>query len=91
VLVPNPPQHARGDFLLEHGLVSEGEGPRQTYSGIGIYRPELFAGCEAGKFPLLPLLRKAIAQRALSGELHRGRWYDIGTTERLAALDAQLS
>jgi len=51
----------------------------------------LFAGCEAGKFPLLPLLRKAIAQRALSGELHRGRWYDIGTTERLAALDAQLS
>ncbi len=53
--------------------------------------PELFAGCEPGKFPLLPLLRRAIAQRALSGELHQGRWYDIGTPERLAALDAQLS
>jgi MurNAc alpha-1-phosphate uridylyltransferase len=90
VLVPNPPQHARGDFVLEHGLVSEGEGLRQTYSGVGIFRPELFAGCEPGKFPLLPLLRKAIAERALSGELHQGRWYDIGTTERLAALDVQL-
>jgi MurNAc alpha-1-phosphate uridylyltransferase len=91
VLVRNPPQHARGDFLLEHGLLSEGEGLRQTYSGVGVYRPEFFAGCQAGKFPLLPLLRRAIAQRALSGEVHEGRWYDIGTTERLTALDAQLS
>jgi N-acetyl-alpha-D-muramate 1-phosphate uridylyltransferase len=91
VMVRNPPQHARGDFLLVDGLLSEGEGLRQTYSGVGIYRPEFFAGCQPGKFPLLPLLRRAIAQRALSGELHEGRWYDIGTTERLAALDAQLS
>src|SRR5688572_23151908 len=94
VLVPNPPQHARGDFRLEgpkQGLLSEGEGPRHTYSGVGIYRPEFFAGCTPGKFPLLPLLRRAIAQRALSGELHEGRWFDIGTTERLVALDAELS
>jgi MurNAc alpha-1-phosphate uridylyltransferase len=91
VLVRNPPQHARGDFLLDNGLVSEGEGSRQTYSGVGIYRPELFAGCQPGKFPLLPLLRRAIALRALSGELHEGQWFDIGTTERLAALDAELS
>jgi len=91
VLVPNPPQHARGDFVLDNGLVSEGEGSRQTYSGIGIFRSQFFAGCRPGKFPLLPLLRRAIAQRALSGEMHEGRWYDIGTTERLAALDAELS
>jgi MurNAc alpha-1-phosphate uridylyltransferase len=51
----------------------------------------LFAGCQPGKFPLLPLLRRAIAEHALSGEVHTGRWYDIGTTERLAALDAQLT
>jgi MurNAc alpha-1-phosphate uridylyltransferase len=91
VLVRNPPQHARGDFLLENGRVSEGEGSRQTYSGVGIYRPEFFAGCQPGKFPLLPLLRRAIARGALSGEVHEGRWYDIGTAERLAALDVQLS
>jgi MurNAc alpha-1-phosphate uridylyltransferase len=91
VLVPNPPQHARGDFRLEQGQVREGEGPRHTYSGIGIYRPEFFAGCQPGKFPLLPLLRRAITQGALTGEIHDGRWFDIGTTERLAALDAELN
>jgi N-acetyl-alpha-D-muramate 1-phosphate uridylyltransferase len=90
VLVPNPPQHTRGDFLLARGLVSEGEGMRHTYSGVGIYRSELFAGCTPGKFPLLPLLRRAIAERRLSGELHAGRWFDIGTVERLAALDAEM-
>jgi len=91
VLVPNPPQHPRGDFVLDRGLVMEGEGTRYTYSGIGIYRPELFAGCAPGKFPLLPLLRRAIAAQRLSGEVHTGRWYDIGTVERLQLLDAQLS
>ncbi len=91
VLVPNPPQHSRGDFVLTRGYVSEVEGTRHTYSGVGIYRPEFFAGCAPGKFPLLPLLRRAIAQRALSGELYAGRWFDIGTVERLAALDQELS
>jgi MurNAc alpha-1-phosphate uridylyltransferase len=90
VLVPNPPHHARGDFRLEQGLIAEGEGERYTYSGIGIFRPRMFAACRPGKFPLLPLLREAIAQRRLSGELHRGRWYDIGTVERLQSLDAEL-
>ena len=90
VLVSNPPQHARGDFRLENGWVAEGDGLRHTYSGIGIYRPEFFAGCTPGRFPLLPLLRRAIAARALSGELHTGRWFDIGTIERLHALDAEL-
>jgi N-acetyl-alpha-D-muramate 1-phosphate uridylyltransferase len=91
VLVPNPPQHMRGDFLLHEGLVGEGEGLRHTYSGVGLYTAEFFAGSTPGKFPLLPLLKRAIAQRALSGELHEGEWYDIGTLERLQALDAQLS
>jgi MurNAc alpha-1-phosphate uridylyltransferase len=91
VLVPNPPQHMRGDFLLEDGFVGEGEGLRHTYSGIGIYTPDFFAGSIPGKFPLLPLLKRAIAQRALTGELHDGEWYDIGTIERLNALDARLS
>jgi len=91
VLVKNPPQHARGDFRLENGWVAEGEGLRHTYSGIGIYRPEFFAGCAPGKFPMLPLMRRAIAAHELSGELHTGRWYDVGTVERLQALDAELT
>ena len=92
VLVPNPPQHPRGDFLLEQGQVAEGDGERYTYSGIGIYRPELFAGCVAGKVSVAAVAAPGDRRaRSLTGEVHAGRWYDIGTIERLQALDAELS
>jgi MurNAc alpha-1-phosphate uridylyltransferase len=90
VLVPNPPQLPRGDFGLEGNLVVERETDRFTYSGIGIYTAQFFAGCEAGRFPLLPLLKRAIAARALCGQVHRGDWSDIGSPERLAALETRL-
>lgn len=90
VLVPNPPHVARGDFGLEDDFVIESERDRYTYSGMGVYSPELFAGCSPGKFPLLPLLKRAIGERRLRGEVYRGEWLDIGTPERLAALETQL-
>ncbi|MGB8693606.1 MAG: nucleotidyltransferase family protein [Steroidobacteraceae bacterium] len=87
VLVPNPVQHPHGDFSLLHGDVLEAGAARYTYSGIGVYRPEFFADCSPGRFPLLPLLRKASAARRLQGEVFRGRWEDVGTPARLAALN----
>jgi N-acetyl-alpha-D-muramate 1-phosphate uridylyltransferase len=89
LLAPNPPHHPRGDFGLEGDFVVERETVRFTYTGIGMYRPELFAGCAPGKFPLLPLLQRAIAARRLRGEVYRGEWLDIGSPERLAWLDAR--
>ncbi len=89
MLAPNPVQHPRGDFGLEDGFVVEREADRFTYTGIGMYRPELFAGCAPGRFPLLPLLKRAIAARRLRGELYRGEWLDIGSPDRLAWLDAR--
>lgn len=90
VLVPNPPHHPRGDFALEAGLVVERERERLTYSGVGVYRPEFFAGCTGGRFPLLPLLERAIASRRVTGEEHRGQWCDVGTPERLERLESRL-
>jgi MurNAc alpha-1-phosphate uridylyltransferase len=58
---------------------------------VGIYRPEFFAGCEPGRFPLLPLLNRAIAERRVRGQVHRGQWIDIGTPQRLAQIRAQPS
>jgi MurNAc alpha-1-phosphate uridylyltransferase len=90
VMVPNPPHVARGDFGLDGDFLIESETDRYTYSGLGVFSPELFGGCEPGKFPLRPLLVRAIAARRLRGQVYRGLWFDIGTPERLAALDAEM-
>jgi MurNAc alpha-1-phosphate uridylyltransferase len=90
VLVPNPPHNVRGDFGLEGDLVVSRDTERFTYSGVGMFRREFFEGASGERFPLLPLLNRAIAARRVRGELHRGAWSDVGTAERLAALDARL-
>lgn len=91
VMVDNPPQHPAGDFVLDGGRLHDGPGTRLTFSGIGVYQPALFAGCEPGAFPLAPLLRAAMARGAVSGEHYQGQWHDIGTPQRLAALERALS
>lgn len=90
VLVPNPEHHGAGDFALAGDSILPSGEPRYTFSGIGVYRPELFADRPLGKFPLAPLLRQAMADDQVSGELYRGLWMDIGTVERLAAFDQML-
>jgi N-acetyl-alpha-D-muramate 1-phosphate uridylyltransferase len=90
LLIPNPPHHPRGDFGLEGDLVVTRDTDRYTYSGVGVYRPEFFGGCSPGRFPLLPLLNRAIAAGLVRGQVHRGEWCDVGTAERLASLDARL-
>ncbi|MDP1526485.1 MAG: nucleotidyltransferase family protein [Rhodocyclaceae bacterium] len=91
ILVDNPPHHPGGDFTLADGKVGVGETAKLTFSGIGIYRPELFAGIERGQpAKLAPLLRAAIDAGQITGEHHTGRWIDVGTPERLAALDTEL-
>ncbi|NQD36905.1 nucleotidyltransferase family protein [Permianibacter sp. IMCC34836] len=90
VLVDNPPQHPHGDFALAGQTVRADGAAKLTFAGIGWYQPELFRQCLPGKAPLAPLLRAAMAQGKVSGEHFRGRWFDIGTPERLQQLDAQL-
>ena len=90
VLVNNPPHHPNGDFGMNGKRVTD-IAPRFTFSGIGLYRAELFAHIPRGtKAPLAPLLRAQIALGKVSGELHAGRWVDVGTPQRLEELDLQL-
>ncbi|MET0291762.1 MAG: N-acetylmuramate alpha-1-phosphate uridylyltransferase MurU [Steroidobacteraceae bacterium] len=91
VLVPNPAHHPRGDFHLDGGRIVEDRGERLTYSGIAILHPDLLAGVTPGRFPLLPWLQRARASGRLTGQAHRGYWLDVGTPERLAALEARLA
>ena len=97
VLVDNPPHHPAGDFVLEDGRVTNADAPltphpaRLTFSGIGVYHRALFAHTPAGeKAALAPLLRLAIDAGRVSGEHYTGRWEDVGTPARLAALDLEL-
>ncbi len=89
VLVPNPPQHPRGDFGLNGGLAVPGAADPYTFSGIAVYDGALFAGCADGVFPLKPLLLRAMAARRCSAELYRGLWEDVGTPARLEALNGR--
>ena len=87
VLVGNPEQHPKGDFGLQDGRVIDAA-PSLTFSGIGIYKPELFRHIPRGTIaPLAPLLRAQIALGTLSGEHYSGRWADVGTPQRLQQLD----
>ncbi len=88
VLVDNPAHHTDGDFGLLEGRISLETAPRFTYSGIAVLHPQLFAGCTAGAFKLVDVLRPAIAAGRVSGERWPGRWVDVGTLERLAEADS---
>lgn len=104
LMVDNPAQHPRGDFRLDaDGRLSDDGAPRLTYSGIGVYRPAILDGWRAiigsapgseldpPRFKLVPLLRAAMARGLVHGQYHAGSWTDVGTPERLAALDAAIS
>ena len=93
VLVDNPPHNAAGDFALVNGTVRPVDSAhrRLTFSGIGVYWPALFSSCPPGKFPLAPLLCDAAERGLVSGEHFCGGWVDVGTPERLRALDGCLT
>ena len=64
--------------------------PKGTFSGLGVYHPSLFNGCADGIFKLAPLLRTAAVNGRVGVEVFEGDWRDIGTPERLAALNSRL-
>ncbi len=89
VLVPTPGYREAGDFDLQDGLVQNGDQRLLTFSGMAVYRPEFFAGCRPGRFPLVPMLRDAADAGLLGGSLYEGRWADVGTRQRLDAANKQ--
>ena len=95
LLVDNPPHRPDGDFTLRDGRVRETEpsaaGQRLTYAGIGVLRHALFEARAPGRFPLAPLLVAAARADRVGGLRHAGLWSDVGTPERLAALERELA
>ena len=91
VMVNNPEFNSQGDFYLPDDSSSrlmncDGIGKAYTFSGVSILHPDLFADCSAGVFRLAPLLKLAMGEKKVSGELYDGFWLDVGTPERLNTL-----
>ncbi|WP_179995304.1 N-acetylmuramate alpha-1-phosphate uridylyltransferase MurU [Acinetobacter sp. YH16053] len=94
VLVENPVHHPQGDFTLAANKAYTFEqarsGENLTYSGVAVMHPQMFNGLESGKRPLAPLLKQAMQQEKISAQKLQGVWVDVGTPERLNALDEQI-
>ena len=88
ILVPNPEHNPHGDFALDGQKVINNK--QYTFSGIGYYSPALFKNVPYGKSSLAPLLRDAMKEGKVTGELYEGKWLDIGTPLRLERLNAEL-
>ncbi|WP_151670378.1 N-acetylmuramate alpha-1-phosphate uridylyltransferase MurU [Nitrincola schmidtii] len=96
LMVDNPDWHPNGDFLLDEstGYLQTDHGRSLTYSGISLLSGRLFEGCAEnypeGVFGLAPLLRQAITRNQLQAIRHKGFWSDIGTPERLSAVNEKV-
>lgn len=89
VLIDNPPHNPDGDFALAGDRIRADGSARLTFAGIGVYTPELFRDLADGVAALAPILRAAAQAGRVAGERYTGRWHDVGTVERLAALRAE--
>ena len=90
-LVPNPRHHLEGDFSIQTEtdvlkLKQLADDQAFTYSGIGLYQASLFSELALGYRPLGPLLKEAIEQHSILGQVERAYWLDVGTPERLEEL-----
>ncbi len=90
VLVNNPEHNKKGDFSLQGGLIKNSGDPMYTFSGIGIYCAAFFAELKTGALPLAPIIRSKCEQGLVSGQYYNGKWTDVGSIERLQALEKQL-
>lgn len=87
VLVPTPAHKETGDFELVNGKVRNSDNQDLTFSGMAFYRPEFFADSPDRRFSVVPLLRAAADRGQLEGSVYEGVWEDVGTPERLTALN----
>lgn len=88
LLVPTPAWKEHGDFGLAEGRVTLDTA--YTFAGISVMNPRTFMGLLPGTRSLAPLLRKSAERDKLAGELYQGNWQDVGTPERLAAIENAL-
>lgn len=91
VLAQKPGDVSHGDFDLTSGIVTQSRFNPFIFTGISTYNMSAFSELVLEQKKLGPLLRKWAISKNLTGELHAGLWFDIGTKARLkrAQLETQ--
>ncbi len=87
-MTDNPPEHLQGDFSLNNGLVCRGS--ELTFSGAAIYKPQAFFNLKIERMPLKPLFLKWLEAKTLYGTKLEGKWFDVGSLDRLHRVEAYL-
>lgn len=87
-LVDNPPHNQKGDFKIEDGKCYRGSD--YTFSGTAVYKTKAFLNMPIEKKPLLPLFLKWSQIHELSAKPLCGKWFDVGTIERLNQVNSYI-
>lgn len=90
LVTPRPAFREQGDFEVSDGYVT-GRGGDFVYCGIAVLDPQALEGRAAAPFSLRDVFFQAIPRRALTAQIWRGYWTDIGTPEQLRALEERPS
>ena len=79
-----------GDFDLHQGMVQNSNSPSFVFTGIATYRASSFKGMIPEKKKLGPVLKIWAEQKKISGEIFHGKWFDIGTIEKLRTAEREI-
>ena len=85
VLAPTQAWRAHGDFEFSQGRVRR-RGEAFVYCSIALVNPALFEDAPLPPFSWRNLFFRAVASGQVSGQVHQGTWYDIGTLEQYEAV-----
>lgn len=88
VLVKTPDTHQTADFGLDAHQKLSDQDKQYTFSGIAVYQPAFLKEKSEKRAALAPWLKDASKKGQVTGEVHPGLWFDIGTPERLKAAEA---
>ena len=88
IMVDSPEHHPGGDFSIDSNGVLRLTGKKLNWSSIGVFSPAFFASMKPGKCRLRKLFDSAVQRGELTGESFDGLRIDVGTPERLHALEA---
>jgi MurNAc alpha-1-phosphate uridylyltransferase len=82
-----------GDFDLDaEGRILRREGAKPyVYAGVGLIKPQLFAGVDDEVFRLAPFFFAAAEQGRLFGAPSRGLWLHVGTVAAIAEAERAIA